>query len=539
MLTWNTQKTSGSPDWLRGIFLGLTILVCAWMLYPNIDFPDGGMFAQGDNGLHLYVYSQTAHGALPYHDYWWCYGPLMPFYYAGFLKVLGFTIPSILIGQIVLNILSAVIFFLTLTRFCSLFYAFAAAIFFITQGINFPHTQNHAGGVVLLLALIYVLTGFISGRSGPKNILACSLIVFLLGIIKLNFGVIAGLIVVLARTAPVFAPQGLLPLTPRRSLIVPVAGALGCSFLVYGIFFIGEPFDHIKQNLLFFGNDQVPRISPYIGLYLFFQLLIKYLFANPLLIGLLLLSLFNLYLPREQTEDASRGRTLLLLFLVMVLSLHEYLLSGMDYRWIWAKPSLLLMIFLAAYPLLRERRLLRSLVSGIMVLATIGNALGARGLMNQYRNADHYFNHPRAKAFIANDPAWKTTVLDATRYLQKNLAPQELFFAAPYEPIYYYLLDKPSPVRYLVFFQFLQPTRKQDEEIIRILESKKVNWVVLSNRANSLETGLGKFGVTHCQLLNQYIEKNFSLAAQFGPWDQPAVWVVNHAVRILKRKQPL
>ena len=42
------------------------------------------------------------HGKLPYKDFWWVYGPLMPYYYGLFYKIFGMHITSVLLGRAVL-----------------------------------------------------------------------------------------------------------------------------------------------------------------------------------------------------------------------------------------------------------------------------------------------------------------------------------------------------------------------------------------------------------------------------------------------------
>jgi len=85
-------------------------LIGIYILLPLINFHPS--LSTGDNGRDLYAIAQVAHGGIPYKDYWWVYGPLMPFYYSFFTMILGTTIKSILIGQMVLKLISGILFFL-------------------------------------------------------------------------------------------------------------------------------------------------------------------------------------------------------------------------------------------------------------------------------------------------------------------------------------------------------------------------------------------------------------------------------------------
>ena len=58
------------------IYLLLTFVSGLILLLPCLIYQD--MFAQGDHGRDLYAYAMTLKGALPYRDYFWQYGPLMP-----------------------------------------------------------------------------------------------------------------------------------------------------------------------------------------------------------------------------------------------------------------------------------------------------------------------------------------------------------------------------------------------------------------------------------------------------------------------------
>jgi len=111
-----------------------------------------------------------------------------------------------------------------------------------------------------------------------------------------------------------------------------------------------------------------------------------------------------------------------------------------------------------------------------------------------------------------------------------------LFFALPYEPVYYFLSGKKSPTRQLIFFAHINIPNEQEEKIIRDLEKNKVNWIVLSNRSHSNQVGLGQMGIDYCPLIDKYIKDNFLIVAEFGDWVNPPGWIEHHGTRILKRK---
>ncbi len=95
----------------KTIFLLLTILMAALFIWPELNYQD--LLSQGDHGRDLYAFDAVTHGKLPYKDFWWVYGPLMPYYYGLFFKVFGVHITSVLLGRALLVILCSVFFYLS------------------------------------------------------------------------------------------------------------------------------------------------------------------------------------------------------------------------------------------------------------------------------------------------------------------------------------------------------------------------------------------------------------------------------------------
>ena len=101
------------PDlkkFLPGILnpLGLLLVIAAGILlnFPYFNFHIH--LAQGDHGNNFYVARRVLQGAIPYRDFWWVYGPLMPYYYALFYKIFGINMHSLLLGYHFLNLLCGV-----------------------------------------------------------------------------------------------------------------------------------------------------------------------------------------------------------------------------------------------------------------------------------------------------------------------------------------------------------------------------------------------------------------------------------------------
>jgi len=112
----------------------------------------------------------------------------------------------------------------------------------------------------------------------------------------------------------------------------------------------------------------------------------------------------------------------------------------------------------------------------------------------------------------------------------------EKILAVPYDPLYYFLTGRDSASYYLAFFDFIHITREEEFDLILGLEREKIQYVIMSNRAFSLEPHLGFLGRKYCPMLAQYIFQNFYIVKEFGVWEKPPFFVENHGVKIFKRR---
>jgi hypothetical protein len=177
----------------------------------------------------------------------------------------------------------------------------------------------------------------------------------------------------------------------------------------------------------------------------------------------------------------------------------------------------------------------RSILIVLLAVIVIQNSQRNQ-LLKIYKTPSQYIPFSTGRAYVTNPPQWLDTVQKTTVYLQRNLEADENFFALPYDPLYYFLAQKNSPVRELNFFAHINIQEDQQREIIGHLEKKKINWIVLSSRSNSPVKGLGIFGRDYGILLNDYIKKNFKLIETFGDWQTPPRKAFER-IKIFKRIQ--
>lgn len=526
------------PFW---IFLGLTVVCGIIINAPFHNFQN--FLSQGDHGRDLYAAQAVLRGELPYKDFWWVYGPLMPYYYGLFFKIFGVAVPSVLLGKIFLNIAAGVFFFLAFARLFSPAAAFIAASWFLNFHSDFFFTYNHAGGITLLLAIVWMHCAFL--QTGRSNFLWAALpLVFILGLIKINFALTA-----LAMTVGLALVQGLRQrdfMAERPLLASAVLGLPLTWFAVYTVFLQGLSAAEVRQCLPYLGGDEpYNTVGPWQTLPILAHTIWRNItagWADMAVCGLVILCGIQtaLMVCKRTLFGGDTAKFWLLagyLGIFYVLNLHEFLKSGVFYRAFWSQPlSMFLMFAIIAIPtatLGRWVRLLLWLSLGLILILSVWNNTSR---INAYKDGQHFLGSPRGQVHIANDRAWLQTVVLTTRQLQTVLKDNELFLALPYDCLYYYLTGKPSPTRQLIFFDHINIPAEQEERIIGALENHKTAMVLVSSRQSARERGLGTFGETYCPLMAQYIESNFTPVAKIGDWVNEPGWAWNHGTLLFKRK---
>jgi hypothetical protein len=129
---------------------------------------------------------------------------------------------------------------------------------------------------------------------------------------------------------------------------------------------------------------------------------------------------------------------------------------------------------------------------------------------------------------------WINTVKETSDFILANTSPDEPILAIPYDAIYCFLTSRPLATPNPSLFGH------KGDGIIRQIEQHHVRLILISNRAfhNNESRLLGILGETYGKSLLSYIYQNYELAAQFGPWEQSATVINNHATRIYQRKTP-
>ena len=524
-------------------FFVLTIAMVVGLNILHFNYQE--QMSQGDHGRDLYAFAQVLHGQMPYKDFWWVYGPLMPYYYGVFNLLFGVHISSILLAKVVLNIICGIFFYLTCTTFTRPALAFFITTWFMQAKQDFFFTYNHLGGAALSLVIIYYVFAYIE-KSSPRFLWIALISAFLFILVKINFG-LAAIAVTLLSVWLIDRTYGR-PFTPAKKkwYIAGIAILPLAALLIYGVLLSGLSFHEIRQCMPYFGDDQPHHVTPWLAIVYYLQQHWLTFVHSPwhFLIGMVLHTatgaviylVFTKKLPAKQQQDLFLRLGVVGIFFLFYFQ--EFLVSGVWYRTFWSQPFVMLFhgLLLAtvlpiAHHLLRWAAVMY--LWGIMSLSFMGQCM----TIHAQRIPPRFLSMPQGQIYVGNEGDWIETVATITEYLNTNLKKDELFFALPYDCIYYYLTGKPSPTRQLIFFEHIKIPTEQEMSIIRELENKRVNYVLMSNRMASSETGMGILGKTYCPLIYSYITSNFTpVARQGGNWQKEPGWGDNHGVIIFKRK---
>ena len=147
----------------KSLTLLLVLLAGILITAPYANFQD--YLSQGDHGRDLYAAQAVYRGELPYKDFWWVYGPLMPYYYGLFFKIFGTKISSMILGKLLLRILGGILICLAMMEVSSEIAAFLCACWFMLFHQDFFFTYNHIGGIAMILGVVFCLLSYIQKNS--------------------------------------------------------------------------------------------------------------------------------------------------------------------------------------------------------------------------------------------------------------------------------------------------------------------------------------------------------------------------------------
>jgi len=522
----------------------LSVLVTGIIITaPFANFQN--FLAQGDHGRDLYAAQAVYRGELPYKDFWWVYGPLMPYYYGLFFKVFGTKVSSMLLGKLILRILGGILICLAMMEVSSEISAVLCACWFMLFHQDFFFTYDHIGGIVMILGVAYCLLSYIQKKSS-KPLGAALGFIFILCLTKINFGLAALAVSLITVRVCDYVQR-----VPKNSgkIIFYVMALIVLPLVIFGIYWSllkGLSVMEIRQCLPYKEGDQPYSVTPWFAISNFLKITFRSIFSNWTNISFAVLinasALRCIYLFVKNKLPPARKTVLILslgmLGLFYVANFHEYIKSGVWYRAFWSQPLSIMITFLlidtAVQSISKELRKMVFVTLAFLVIYCWFSILTS---VNALKTEGQFLSMPQGGVYVTNSPSWISTVEQTTDFLDKTLKPNELFFALPYDCLYYYLTDRKTPTRQLIFFEHIKIPPEQERSVIADLEKNHVNYVLLSSRAFvRQEYGLGFLGKTYCPLIGKYIQDNFVPIARFGDWKNEPGWAWNHGTLILKRK---
>jgi len=255
-------------------------------------------------------------------------------------------------------------------------------------------------------------------------------------------------------------------------------------FIIYWSLLNGLSAMEIRQCLPYKEGDQPYTISPWTAIGNFAQMTwhtINATWWNKTFAVIINASgLYCIYL-FAKNKLAQPRKTILMLSLSMLclfclFNFHEFLKSGVLYRSFWAQPLSMMIIFLlidtATQNIPKIARIIRFIIFIFLAFLVAYGWFLVGHSINSYKIKSQYLSLPRGGIYLTNSPSWISTVEQTTDFLNKTLKPGGLFFALPYDCLYYYLTDRKTPTRQLIFFEHIKIPPEQERSVIAELEKK-------------------------------------------------------------------
>lgn len=490
----------------------------------------------GDHGRDLMSYLLSSQGYLPYIDYHWIYGPLMPFYYALLFKILGSSILTAITGWYVIFSLTLFVYFSILKKLFNPAVGCIVTILFTGFYGFFFHTFNHVAGTFLITLVLYFFIQYITEKT-TRYLVFTAIFLAVLGLVKLN--------IMLSLFLCCFS---IIAFINYKDLIKFSAIVFLPQVFIYGLFILLSP-EHsfysifpYKSNLLTHGPDNLfvdlfkpLYIAPSIVNIKNFFILAQYkiFYAKITYFILLIPALAGLVLAKKDNKSFS-----ILLFLVIasILCNHEYLLVGNDYSLrFWVLPIILLAVAFSLMLILERLDNIKINVVLFVVVIYI-SVFGVLITFLCYQNSFVNLNLERAKVQVY-PPTTANLIYTTTLFIDQNTDPNDTILAIPYNSLYNFLSKRQSPSKINEFLYQTNLTTSQENKVIEDLQKNKTKLVLLSNMVSEKSLGTGIFGQTHAQKLAQYLKENYipvNIIAEF--FDENKHLAYGTVITILKHK---
>jgi len=489
----------------------------------------------------LYSFKETFEGAVPYRDYFSQNGPLMPYYYGIFYHLFGVSIQSTLTGYYWLIFLTGICVYFIFCLHSSAWVAMIGALWYWAyEGNGFAYTYNHNGGLLCVMVILFLTLKYLKEERGVY-IYWLSFFIFLLALIRPNIAVASMIASMISIGMSCQYQLKSLNIKYIFQTAFPLIVSLLLAFLVYKLLTNDLPGYVRSQELAYakFADWKALKSFPY---RIFYIILTYYnrswitgcLFMVTFISGVnILVAFFKNSVPENERRQQLIVLGALGIFFVCLLG--EFYFSELAFRFAWA--ATIFFVFTTLIIDFGSRNfyhLVRLFLIFFLLLLPFNKIINNVYSVHSQKVETNYLSIGANSIYLSSGTGpWIKTVKETTLFLKNQIPENESFFCLPYCPLYYFLTDKTSPSRILVIYGI---SLEQERQVIRDLEDKHVNYVVIENRAyRPDEPRVGVFNKTYAFALAEYIQNNFSEIASFGPWDSYAGWVRNHAVKIYRR----
>ena len=497
--------------------------------------------APGDTGRDLYAFWMTYQGKWPCRDYWWQYGPLVPFYFATWFSALGANLVAVRLALGGIYLALSLAAYRTIRLLAPPPAAFLGAIAFLHYDMGY--TFNHIGSIPFLMFSIFSLWEFFLTRKrlwAYAGALACAAV----ALVKINAGVAAfgAYFTSLLLDAWLDRKKSSSVLTLTDWLTLPSVFT-GLTVAGYFPFFSGQSVSWIRHCLTV-GNSQLTAFdSPWVNLKL---LILRLAVWEParlippgvlILLGILALTALKRGKVPPETKRIWRPAAGSLLLFAAANSTDYFVKEGLIYRLdFWLFPIGVLSAAVAGgWTSFLLNRKVRAVFVGVLFLALaaipIRNVLEIRAS----RVPQRFLTSPQGRAYLGGPVEYIRILNGGSLFIQNRTWPGETILAIPYDAIYCFLSGRRHAVRDLLFMRNMFFSKEHERSLIREIEEQRVRLVVLSNRIKTEEkSAAGEFGVTHLKVLSRYLSGHYREVKVLGDWNSDPR--VSHAIKILERK---
>ncbi|HOX37775.1 MAG TPA: hypothetical protein PL033_07285 [Candidatus Brocadiia bacterium] len=516
-----------------------------------------------DRGRDLHVALMTLNGRMPYVDFDWPYGPLMPYYYAGCFKAFGVSMRSFDIGEMAAVGMTALAVAFAGFEIAGAGAAAACGVLFlcIAPIRGYAHTGNHIGVAFFSAVALAFCARYLKG-GGRRNIVCAAIFIWLASLVKLNVGIAFAMAMFSGLGIERFRAGGsLLDRVFLRDCGIALAVYCGLTLLVYAPLLHATPAESVPRCFPFdpayrpdYGNFTGTLMSDW-------KKLSTRPATAPALIYRLARECWNLQfvtalvavsaiaaMPRRKDSGREECNFAGICAMWLFAGGAELLLAGSPYgARFFAGPGIAISLTIVMRDIWKRIGLSRSrnrpyespLQAGWV--ATAGLLALAHGTTSVCLISGWWeeLYHPRGGVShirYPQDPtSWATTVQEASDYVAARTRPGEGILAVPMDGVYLFLADRPQATRITDFSRYLHVGEEEQRRIIAELQAKGTRFIIWANEHMEHAGGPEIFGRTHCVILGDWIRENFRPVKRFGETRQLGYGVSYHGVVVLMR----